>query len=71
MTVQQLIEHLKSFPPDQLVVVDGYEGGYNEPHLINQPIMECVEWFEGHWWGQYDEPGTSNGSVPNGARRAN
>ena len=30
MTVAQLIEQLKNYPPDLPVVVSGYEGGYND-----------------------------------------
>ena len=30
MTVAQLIESLKNYPPDLQVVVSGYEGGYND-----------------------------------------
>lgn len=30
MTVKQLIEKLQQFNPEAMVVVAGYEGGYNE-----------------------------------------
>jgi len=32
-TVSQLIESLKSFPPETRVVVPGYEGGYDDADL--------------------------------------
>lgn len=31
MTVGELIRHLSGFPKDMLVVVDGYEGGFDDP----------------------------------------
>jgi hypothetical protein len=31
MTVAELIEELKKFPPDRMVLVDGYEDGYDHP----------------------------------------
>jgi hypothetical protein len=31
VTVRQLIDALREFPDDALVVVDGYEGGVNPP----------------------------------------
>ncbi len=30
MTVKELIEKLKSYPANRLVLVDGYEGGFSE-----------------------------------------
>jgi hypothetical protein len=30
MNVRQLIEKLKEHPPEMRVIVDGYEGGYND-----------------------------------------
>lgn len=34
MTVHELIAHLQTFPGDTRVVVDGYEGGYDDPHAF-------------------------------------
>ena len=30
MTAQQVIDHLSQYPPDTPVMVDGYEGGYED-----------------------------------------
>ena len=34
MTVKQLIEQLQKFDPEQIVVVDGYESGFDEVHYV-------------------------------------
>ena len=34
MTVQELIEKLKELDPSLRVLVDGYEGGYEEPRFV-------------------------------------
>lgn len=53
MTVQQLIETLRAFPANALVVSEGYEGGY-EP--IKKVDLIKVRENEGKkWWdGKYD-----------------
>lgn len=33
-TVAQLIEALKAFPPDMRVIVDGYEGGFDDVEAL-------------------------------------
>lgn len=38
MTVQELIEKLQSHPPEMLVVVDGYEGGFEDPVLKTKTV---------------------------------
>jgi hypothetical protein len=34
MTVAELIEKLRAMPQDMRVVVNGYEGDFDEPHII-------------------------------------
>lgn len=33
MTVNELIEQLKGYPGDMMVVIPGYEGGYDNPEV--------------------------------------
>ena len=33
MRVDEMIETLRRFPPGSQVVVDGYEGGFDEPYM--------------------------------------
>lgn len=33
MTIKELIEKLKSYPPEVRVLVDGYEGGFSENQI--------------------------------------
>jgi len=50
MKVKELIEILIDFPPDMRVVVDGYEGGYNDVTNIKQISIHLnihPEWFYG------------------------
>ena len=52
MTVQQLIQHLQSLPPDTKIVVRGYEDGYNDI-LKLKPVKiklnENAHWYEGEY----------------------
>jgi len=54
MNVKDLIEKLKTFPEDSLVLVQGYEGGYDdiirleEKRVIENPQHE-------DWYGKYDD----------------
>ena len=47
MTVNELIEQLKSYPGDMVVVIPGYEGGYDNPSV-------CVDGvdFDANWDGK-------------------
>jgi len=50
MTVSQLIEALKNYPPDLPVVVSGYEGGYNDVDSfenINIVLDYHTAWYYG------------------------
>ena len=59
MTVKQLIEKLQQFDPEAMVVVAGYEGGYNE---ISDAGDICLnlnvnkQWYYGeHEWDKNGE----------------
>lgn len=50
MTVSQLIETLKNYPPDLRVVVSGYEGGYNDAdnfENVNIVLDYNTAWYYG------------------------
>ena len=53
MKVRELIEVLQQHNPDQLVVVDGYESGYDDPYVDRVKICKgedesryCSIWAE-------------------------
>ena len=52
MNVQELIESLKSLPPDKKVVIRGYEEGYNDISEIREiriVLRPDLPWY----YGQY------------------
>lgn len=52
MTVSELIEALKSYPPDARVVVLGYESGYDDITLVKQVAIlleDSPAWFNGRF----------------------
>jgi hypothetical protein len=54
MTVQELIVHLQKLPPDRHLVVEGYEGGYDDlllPQSIAIQLNVRREW----WMGPHDD----------------
>ncbi len=53
MTIQELIDKLKTFPPETLVVVKGYEDGYNDISSFEEVALQLnahEEWY----YGQHD-----------------
>ena len=55
MTVSEMIEKLKEFPPDMCVIMCGYEGGYSDINEFNYtPIMlnKNTAWY----YGKHDSP---------------
>jgi len=59
MKVSDLIEILKTFPEDTIVVTDGYEDGY-EP-LKKVKLIKVTEMEEKQWYyGKYDWSNSSN-----------
>lgn len=54
LTVSELIETLKNYPPDARVVVLGYEEGYDDITLVKEIAIEPVE--QPKWYiGRYDD----------------
>lgn len=55
MTVAELIEKLKKFPPDLLVVTDGYEEGYDSIKSVSE--INLIEAEKKEWYlGKYEIP---------------
>ncbi len=44
MTVAELIEQLKMVPQDSMVVIPGYEGGYDNPDVSTDTLVENDNW---------------------------
>jgi hypothetical protein len=45
MTVSELIERLKNYPGDMMVVIPGYEGGYDNPEVeSNGSLVPDSNW---------------------------
>ena len=54
MTVGELIAALQSYDPALVVVVDGYEGGYDDPTLSTElNVSPPPPWYEGRHGGIY------------------
>jgi len=49
MKVSELIEQLKTFDPDLMVIVDGYEGGVDEPEPPKE-ILVRLNVNNDHWY---------------------
>jgi hypothetical protein len=59
MTVKELIEKLKSFPDDALVLTEGYEDGYEPIKKIQ--LIKVEENLNKNWWdGKYLESKKQN-----------
>lgn len=53
MTVQELIQHLQTLPPNTKVVVRGYESGYNDILQLKQVTIKPNP-NAYTWDGEYD-----------------
>jgi hypothetical protein len=52
MKIKELIEQLKKYDPEMLVVVNGYEGGWDDINIIKEEILieeENNPWYEGKY----------------------
>ena len=57
LTTGELIRLLSDHPPDLRVVVDGYEGGYDDLSVRQlQRIRIALGVGEEDWYGDHDEP---------------
>ena len=55
MTVSELIAQLQQYPEDMRVIVDGYEGGYDDIKSVHTiPIMVNVN--DQSYMGSHDDP---------------
>lgn len=59
MTVRELIELLQKVPQDSMVVVPGYEGGYDNPKITTSTLIPDANWGgdkKKTWYnGRHDE----------------
>lgn len=47
MTVAELIEMLKGVPQESMVVIPGYESGFDNPTVYTETLVEDTNW-DGH-----------------------
>lgn len=68
MTIKELIAELEGYPPERMVVVRGYEGGYGNPHpravsLVPDGNREQIDkgaWYYGPHSEAYDDENYHN-----------
>lgn len=53
-TIAELIAALQQFPPETRVMVDGYEGGYDDP-VAPRLITVDLSGDESTVWGAYED----------------
>ena len=66
MKVQELIEALKQFPGDMLVLTDGYEGGFEEirfPKIVEVKHEPKKPYYEGEYQDAEEKSGASMKAV--------
>jgi|688.fasta_scaffold25145_4 hypothetical protein len=54
MNVGQLIEQLKNYPQDLRVVVNGYEGGYNDVDIFEN-LKIVLNYHEEWYYGKHED----------------
>ena len=54
MTVNELIEQLKNYPGDMVVLTLGYEGGYNDAKLTTTNIVFNVNDKDTWYYGPHE-----------------
>ena len=71
MNVQQLIEQLQKHPPDMRIIIQGYEGGFNDLDRV-EPKEIIVNANDGHsWWkGKHECPNITLSQTPIGTEQA-
>jgi hypothetical protein len=56
MTVKELIEELKTYDQNKRVVVDGYEGGYDDISPLHIKDIElCLFYYSEGYYGDHGE----------------
>ena len=73
MNVKQLIEFLSQQDPNMRVVVQGYEQGYDEVHLMEHVRITPNMNNDKPWWdGEFNETSSENAEIalwlPRGGR---
>jgi hypothetical protein len=63
MKVKELIEQLKKFDPDLMVVVDGYKGGVDEPQTPVEILIKLNK-HEECFYGKHDFHHVTNEDKP-------
>jgi len=62
MTVKELISELESLSPDLIVVVRGYENGFND--VVAVKSRKVLDTAKAEWWdGRYQETDEAAGSI--------
>lgn len=56
MNVKQLIEELQKLDPEIMVIVDGYEGGYDEVLTISIKPIQLNKYVDSSYFGNHGEP---------------
>ena len=65
MTVGQLVRVLESYPQDMRVVVDGYEGGYDDLSLGQVSLVRiALNTGKHEWEGKHGDPDGPTGRAP-------
>ncbi|MFM9151729.1 MAG: hypothetical protein ACKOPU_05590 [Candidatus Planktophila sp.] len=54
MTVNELVEQLKNYPGDMMVLTLGYEGGYNDTELHTRNIVFNVNDKDTWYYGPHE-----------------
>ena len=50
MTIEELVKILRTFPPNETVIVKGYEGGFNDISIVKPQMIDLnvhKEWYYG------------------------
>ncbi len=60
LTIADAIEKLRQYPPDMIILVDGYEGGYDNPIITEEfvVLLKSHHDFEGPYASFEQEGGT-------------
>jgi hypothetical protein len=59
MTVRELIDVLQMMPQDMMVVIPGYEGGFDNPKLSSDSLILDDNWDgekKSHWYNGRHAP---------------
>lgn len=59
MTVAELIAQLKNLPGDMMVVIPGYEGGFDDPNIHSSTLIPNANWDgkdKYHWFNGKHAP---------------